>query len=332
MSPVTLSRGLELVERLKSRGSYKPHWYSRPVELLIQQLGDIPIADVTEDDIFNWYETLSKSRNERTGNLLSPYTINSYSRALRAYFSHLVRMGHLAETPAKKLKLPALPVTSKNAIPDDDLEKIIMASKMHTRDYAIVLILRDSGCRVGELVSMTTGNISIERYYIEQVEGEQFGEFGSFRKKQIVLIPEDAPDPQGVKVRLRGRAMVLDTKTRRYRILIFHHDACIALQMYMDARPVTDHNSLWVNERTYAPLSADGVRLMLKRLKHRSGARICNPHAFRHRLAKKLKENRVDPEIIARILGHQDTATYQAVYGTTTEDEIVDYHTMYVEN
>ena len=332
MSSVTLSRGLELVNNLKSRGSYKPHWYKLPVTTLIEQVGDIPVRDVTPEMVHDWYDAIRAKPNERTGKPMSPYTVNSYARALRAYFGHLVNMGHIDESPALNLRLPKLPTTSKNAISDSDLERVISAAKLRLRDYAIILILRDSGVRVGELVAMTLENIRFETYTFEQISDERIDQtYGFSPRRRIRVLEDNDVITPGMDVRLRGRAMVLDEKTGKYRMISFQHEAAVALRHYLDARPATSHDALWVNERNDEPLKASGVQEMLKKLKRKTGVKRCNAHSFRHRLAKKLKERRVDPEIISRILGHSDVRTYQTVYGTTRDTELIDYHTMYVD-
>jgi integrase len=122
---INLLDGLEIVNRLKTRGTYKPHWYKMPVETLIEVIGNKPVTEVTKEDVFNWYQYIQGKKNDRRKGGLSPYTVNSYARGLKAYFSHLERIGHIESSPARSLKLPRLPKTSKNAISDSDLEKMI---------------------------------------------------------------------------------------------------------------------------------------------------------------------------------------------------------------
>ena len=311
---VLLSEGLEIVNRLKSRGKYKPHWYRRPVEILIKQIGDRPANEVTEQDVFNWYLYVQNKKNRRRKGTISPYTVNSYARGLKAYFSHLERIGHIEKSPAKSLKLPKLPKTSKNAISDNDLEKMVAYSMRSLRDYAMILILRDSGCRVGELVTMTVDNLHFEKYTIQG--------------QQIIILAEDTTED----FLLRGKVTIYAEKTNEYRPIFFQHEASIALLKLLETRLPDSPPEIWLGERNDLPLKSSGVYQRLKKIGVKVGAKNFNPHAFRHRLAKKMKEKRVDPEIISRFLGHKDVTTYLAIYGTTKDSELQDYHTIFTGN
>lgn len=323
MNGITLSKGLTVVLTAKKRPGYKPRWYKLPVKMLIEQVGDIPVRKVTPDMIDEWWENTRKMTHKRTGKRLSPYTTDSYARGLKAYFGHLVKMGHLDSSPVANLHLVKLPTTSKNAISDDDIAAMLEYAKMSPRNYAIILIFRDSGARLNELATMTREQLILERYYTIPSPHNQM--------PIVVPLAENEVPPEETEVYWRGRTLVYGTKLSDMRWVFFKHEATLALLDYLSRR-VTDDPALWMNTQETAPLTSSGIYLALKAIGKRAGVKTFNPHAFRHRLAKKLKEAKVDPEIIARILGHSDTRTYQAIYGTTTESELRDYHTIYTEN
>jgi integrase/recombinase XerD len=249
-------------------------------------------------------------KNYRRKGGLSPYTINSYARGLKAYFSHLEKIGHIEKSPAKSLRLPKLPKTSKNAISDDDLNKMLNYAMRSLRDYAIILVLRDSGCRVGELVTMRVDSLHFEKI--------------SIQGKNIFVLPEDATEFE-----YRGKATIYAEKTNEYRQIFFQHEACTAVLRLLETRLPNSPPELWLSERNEEPLQRSGVYQRLKKIGAKVGAKTFNPHAFRHRLAKKMKERRVDPEIISRFLGHKDVSTYLSIYGTTKDSELQDYHTIF---
>lgn len=316
MFPVSLSRGLEMVNRLKSRGARKPHWYGKPVMDLVRVIGDKNVDEVTKEDLRFWYDNLRSRLHERKGKTLSPYTVDSYARAVRSYFNLLIDMGHLDKSPWD-LRLPTLPKTSKNAISDDDVTRMLKVASRNTRDHALLLILRDSGGRIGELVSMTVGNTHMERCYYN--DGSRI----------IVLRDKELP-PMGEAVFWRGRSLVMSEKNNQNRWILFKHDACLALRAHLETRLDGSPPAIWLTSEEKA-LTTSGLYQILQRIGRKVGAKIDNPHAFRHRLAKKLKEARVDPEIIARFMGHKNVATYQAIYGTTEDSELMDYHSKFVE-
>lgn len=146
LTPLTLSGGLALMERLH-RHSKTPRWYRGVISLLMDRLGDVPVAKVTPADIDEWYATLAASE-------LSPWTINSYIRCARAFFNHMIAFGHLEQNPVSHVRLPKLPKKKPKDISTSDIEKMLRYSRYDVRNHAIVRVLADSGCRVGELVSM----------------------------------------------------------------------------------------------------------------------------------------------------------------------------------
>jgi site-specific recombinase XerD len=295
MFPITLSKGLEIVEDITTKGRKRPHWFAGPVRNLIEFLGDVPVRDVTPDDIIAWYDWLRQKPHERQpGKKLSPWTVDSYGRQIRSYFNHLVRAGHLDASPARRLRLPRLPAKGKKEIDEDALERMVRHSEFNPRDHAIVLLLRDSGCRVGELVSMQVGDLLFEE----------------------------------VGDKLRGRAIIFDDKTMTSRYAYFGNDACLALQRYLRVRHHDAPEDLWLTH-SGEPISKSGVYQALKRIGKRAGVDHFNPHAFRHAMAKRLVNNGTPHKVIQDLLGHRDITTTLNMYVRYDDDELADQHQRY---
>jgi integrase/recombinase XerD len=253
ISPITLSRGLEIAKKMTPKNKRANHWYEWPVADLIQQIGDIQVKDVTSEQLDEWLNTLHKRDHHRApGRKLSVWTIDSYGRAIRAYFTKLVEAEHLEQSPCK-YRLPRLPKKQKLDIPTNDIEKMVQWSEHNVRDHAIVLILCDSGCRVGELVSIQVAGVKLEEH------------------------------KPGL---WRGRALVHGKMNKR-RWIYFSHDAVLALQRYMRVRPHDAPDDLWLSTKG-GVLSTSGVYQTLKRIGKLAGVKRFNPHAFRHALAKRL--------------------------------------------
>lgn len=293
--PPTLSRALEIVVSVSTKGPRRPHWYDRPVETLIEHLGDVSVQEITPDDVFSWYDYIKSMDNQRKpGQKLSPWTVDSYARSVRSFFNKLVILGHLERSPAARLRLPRLPAKGKKEIDTKDIGLMVQYSEINPRDHAIVLMLRDSGCRVGELVSM-------------RVSGVKFEEIGG---------------------RLRGRVIIYDQKTMASRFAYFGHDAACALKRYMRVRHHDAPDDLWLAHRG-TPLTSSGVYQALKRIAKRAGVTRFNPHAFRHALAKRLINNNAPHKVVQDILGHRDIATTLNMYVAYDEDELADWHEKY---
>lgn len=296
MFPITLSKALTIVNRANQRGRRQPHWYSSPVRSLIQFLGDVAITEIQPDDIIAWYDWIREQPNERKPDQpLSAWTVDSYGRNLRAFFNHLVKIGHLDLSPARRLRLPRLPPKAKKEISQDHIELMVQHSEFNPRDHAIVLVLRDSGCRVGELVSMKLSDLRID---------------------------------EGKDGKLRGRARIVDQKTVTSRFIYFNHEACKALEKYKRVRHAGAPDNFWLTH-SGTPLSSSGAYQALKRVGQRAGVEHFNPHAFRHALAKRLVDNNTPHKIIQDILGHADITTTLNMYVTYDEDELADHHHRY---
>lgn len=292
LRPLTLSRALEVVKHVQSQNGRSPDWFDIPVEELIGLFGDLPVTDINPSHIDQWYRYIKQRPHRRKpGQTLSPWTIDHYGRALKAFFGHLLDMGHIDTLPTRRLKLPKLPRAGKRDISLDDIEKMVRASRRDWRDHAIVLVLKDSGVRVSGLVSMTTYGLEIES--------------------------KDG--------RKRGRALV-EAKGNKRRWIFFRHNAAEAIEMYLSYRPDNRHDALWLSKRGGTPLTRSGVYQMLERVAGRAGVEKFNPHGFRHALAKRLIDRGANPELVRDILGHEDVTTTLSMYVNYDEQELQDRH------
>jgi site-specific recombinase XerD len=292
--PITLSQAIDLVAVNKQTGRKRPHWFDSPVRGLIEVVGDKPITEVTPGDIHQWWDHLrTRAHQRQPSKHLSLWTIDSYGRQVRAFFNELVRMGHLDQSPAHQLKLPRLPTKAKKEIDQNDIQKMIDASEYNARDNAMILVLRDSGVRVGELVDMTVDGLTIK--------GDH------------------------------GRILITDEKTHTARYAFLGPQALEAIRRYIRSRPHDAPDWLWLSHNRSgakpARLTKSGVYQALERVAERAGVdKNWNPHAFRHALAKRLVKEGAPAKIVQGILGHSDITTTLNMYVIFDDDELAEYH------
>lgn len=284
MFPIKLSEGMAIIGKIHRR-SETARWYKFPINELITIYGDIPVKDITEEHLDDWFAIVSNRG-------LSTWTVNSYTRAVKSFFNHMVTTGHISQSPAGHLKPPKPPKANPKDISDDDLIKLLKASKRDKRDYAIICMLRDTGCRIGGLVSMQLDNMIIE----EKEQGK------------------------------RGKILVTE-KGNKPRFVYFKDECCEAVLSYLEYRAVYAPQALWLN-RSDKPLSASGVYHILRRVAERAGVERFNPHAFRHRLCKKLVENGTPHKVIQDLMGWQSQDMVQ-IYVIHTDTELQRYHDAY---
>lgn len=321
MAPITLSRGIDIAYKLASGGRHsRRNWYISPIESLMAYIGatlsgngrwqderdehgrrqlveagDIPVRDVKPEMVFGWFDALREVKPlTRSGKRLSEYTINSYARMVKSFFNKMVEAGHIDASPAAALHLRKLPKKSKKAISQEGIEKMVKASKWNWRDHSIVLILRDSGCRVSELVSMRVSTTMVKEH-----DGEQ-----------------------------RGAARVWG-KGDKYRYVFFGPAACNALRNYIDYRPHDAPDDLWLSVHD-TPITDRGIYQALRRIAERAGVETFNPHAFRHAFAKRNLEKGMPVKVLQELLGHESYMTTVDEYVQFDVDELADYHSKFV--
>lgn len=92
---------------------------------------------------------------------LSPATIYSHVKHLKAFFNWCIQRGYLDRSPAGHLHLskPQKGPQSR-AITPDDLHRLIQAAT-HPRDNALLKFLCDTGCRAGEAATLQWANLDI---------------------------------------------------------------------------------------------------------------------------------------------------------------------------
>ncbi len=282
MFPVRISEALEMLGKINP-DAQTIRWYSTPIKQLIAREGDLNIIDITPEMLTRWHKFISS-------NSYSPWTVDSYTRAMKAAMNRLVDMKHLEESPAAHLRLRRLPRKEPKDIKEADIRKMIRYSQAIARDAAIVRILADTGCRVGELCSMLVSQ---------------------------TVIKEDG-----------GRSIISSDKVHSTRFIFFGKKAAYALQLYIECRPHNAADELWLN-RSNEPLSTNGVYQLLRRIARRAGVGRFNPHSFRHGFAKRMISEGAPAKVVQDLMGHQDVTTTLNLYVVYSDAELEKFHQEY---
>lgn len=280
---------------------------------------DKEIEDITLDELRCWRASLfARNRKyERTNgahNLhppvegkLSRYTIRGMVENCRQFFNWLVNEEILVTSPAKRLEIPTVPDDPPRAMSEDNLEKLIAAAcALHAefrrkRNVALLLFLRDTGCRIGGASSLRFENLNLEG----------------------------------------GRALVKEKGRRggKTRVVLFKAETAQALREWIALHPANAprratrkkgiperaREFVFVSERyPYEPLSPQSIYCVVKALKKKANVkgRATNPHALRHRRAKTMLTNGAPLGVVSRVLGHADIRTTDRFYGVYAVEEL----------
>lgn len=258
-------------------------WYRKRLGVFVEFAGDVCPRELSPT-------LLRAFRAHLVDAGLSPHTVHGHQRATRRFCAWLVDEGVLPRNVARDVPLIRLPQQPPKALTDEDLDRLLARLPAESaRDRAIVLLLVDTGCRVGGLCSLTREALDLER----------------------------------------GCATVVEKGSRGRRVY-FTEMTAAALRVWLAARPAVESDAVFVS-RSGAPLTENGVRLMLERVAKRAGVRgRINPHSFRHAFARSFLRNGGNLATLGRILGHAPGSPVTARYYAIFDDaELQEFHGRY---
>ena len=117
---------------------------------------------------------------------LSPMTIDQHVRTLKGFATWLMEKGYTKQNVLKDLARPKLPKLTIETLTDEEIQKILASINTKTflgaRNYAIILVLLDTGLRCGELCGLTldTVQMSSKHCYVKVM--------GKGQKERIVYL------------------------------------------------------------------------------------------------------------------------------------------------
>jgi integrase/recombinase XerC len=212
-----------------------------------------------------------------------PATLARKQASLRAYYEHRVRMGYLADSPARRLASPKRRRSLPNVVSVDDVFALLEVPNARTpaglRDRCALELLYGAGVRVSELVGL------------------------------------DLPDllDGATAVRVRG-------KGGKERVLPLVAKARAALQIYLARRAELGSGPALFLNRRGERITARSVARNLTRYALICGTqRHVHPHALRHSFATHLLDMGADLRGIQELLGHASLSTTQRYTHVSSE-------------
>lgn len=208
---------------------------------------------------------------------LKPATLNRRLAWLKQYAAWGAQQKVVDLEGQRRIK--AVPIQRKQTLAPRSLvpreaRRLLKEVKVrgNPRDEAIISTLLYTGLRVGELVSLTMGDVALsERKGTIQVRAE----VAKGGKERAVPVPKQARE---------------------------------ALQAYLAAHPIEGDDPLFVGRQ--GPLSAEGVAAVVAKYAAWSRLEGVTPHVLRHTFAYSyLENNSNDLVALADILGHSDSNT-----------------------
>jgi len=231
-------------------------------------------ANVTPTDIRDYRSYLQTTQGR------APATVNRRLAALRRFFGWAIGAGVASENPTLSVKGVQSVPQGPRSLEKREVDKLIrMAEKDATdgpgkRNLAILVTLRHTGLRVGELCDLRLSD---------------------------VLISER-----------KGAVTVRSGKGNKHRVVPLNNDARKAISVYLEVRPKMVDDHLFMGQRG-EPLRPQGVELIVAKYASIAGLENVTPHVLRHSFAKQVLDSGTDLVAVARLLGHErldSTARY----------------------
>lgn len=237
-------------------------------------------ADVDRDTVRRYAQTLLE------GKRLKESTVRRRMATLRVLFRWMEREALVPLNVFHRLDLSIrLPRRLPRALNQEEMRGLLYHARVETRQiilgmpfdalltHFIVVILFITGLRVGELVTVRLGDMSLAEGFI-QVRGK------GNRERRVYLPGREAQAIVGRYLRARRRVM-----TPTDRLLVRANGVAVSPQY---------------------------VRLRLRALARRAGvSRRVTPHMIRHTAATELLSAGVDIRFVQRLLGHASIVTTQ---------------------
>ncbi len=216
-------------------------------------------------------------------------TIARRISALRSFFKFLVREAVIEFSPLTKVRTPKLEKKLPAFLDEIEINELLdmpdKSKPLGVRDQAVLEMLYATGCRVSELVALTTERVDLGNRYVLLL--------GKGNKERLVPVGHTC-----------CRSLEAYYPVRSQLIQKYHQ---------------TEHGFIFVNSRG-GPLTDRSVRRILdKYITALAIHKNVSPHTIRHSFATHLLEHGADLRAVQELLGHANLSTTQIYTHITTE-------------
>jgi site-specific recombinase XerD len=205
---------------------------------------------------------------------LKPTTVNRRLAAISSFFEFLIVEAE-DDTWRNPVRWKRHRVRTGHHLPrdvNDETAEALLRVVSDSRDRAIFTLMLKAGLRVGEVVSLTLNDIELP--------------------------------VQDHLVRLR-----VCGKGRKERPVWLTQEAWVELAAWLKLRPESDTQALFLNQHARS-LSVSGIQYRLRQYRQQAGCDL-TCHQLRHTFARRLAEQQMPVDSLAKLLGHNDLQTTQ---------------------
>lgn len=221
---------------------------------------------------------------------VSTITINNYIRNLRVFFNYLERNYIIKKNPMKRVRQLKSNREPKVYLTDDELRKLL--SKFDRsyfsehRDYVMILLMLDSGMRLGECSTLLVSDLELSR-------------------KRINLRAEE-------------------TKGRKERTVFFSPKTEKALRSWLQYKDrYVESDYLFPVKEHGGSIGVGNFEGNFRKYIERAGLNEqYTPHCLRNNFAKRCLMNGMDIYTLSKILGHSSVTVTEQAYLDINDDDM----------
>ena len=266
------------------------------VDKITEQVIRRYIDDLMTRGKYTFYvNDLSKKKNypDRRRDYRKPVsvtTINNYIRNIRVFFNWMERDYIIRKNPMKKIRQLKNNRQAKVFLSDEDLKKLL--SKFDKsyftehRDYVMIMLMLDSGMRLGECSTLLITDLELAR-------------------KRIKLRAEE-------------------TKGRKDRTVYFSPKTEAVLRRWLQFKDrYVESDYLFPVKEHGGSIGVGNFESNFKKYINRAGLNEdYSPHCLRNNFAKRCLMNGMDIFTLSKILGHSSVEVTERAYLDLTDEDI----------
>ena len=221
---------------------------------------------------------------------ISTATINNYIRNLRVFFNYLERNYIIKKNPMKKIRQLRTNRKPKVYLTDEELRKLLAnldrSYFSEHRDYMMIMLMLDSGMRLGECSTLLVTDLELHR-------------------KRINLRAEE-------------------TKGRRERTVFFSPKTEKALRSWLQFKDrYVESDYLFPVKEHGGPIGVGNFESNFRKyIAHAGLNEEYSPHCLRNNFAKRCLMNGMDIYTLSKILGHSSVTVTEQAYLDINDDDM----------
>jgi site-specific recombinase XerD len=225
--------------------------------------------------------------NNEQAHRLSGTSINTYARAIKAFFIWLHAEAIIPSNPLATVPAPRKPKTLPKVYSEKDLRAICVTAAASIRDNAVFCLFLDSGIRLSELGTLKIGDV----------------------------------DTQSGTLKVRGKGN--KERFAYFSTDVAKYVDCYIKQFRQGA----GRGDILFLTKVGQPLRARGIQSLLLRLGKKAGVEErLTPHKLRHSFATLSLKYGGNLEYIKKILGHTDIKTTSEAYLNVQDADVSAAH------